>query len=766
MKLTFEGIKDTAAWQSAGVKLPEYDVQVAAEKAKAHPVWAHFGAGNIFRIFVGGLADTLIAKGEMDRGITCVETFDFDVVDQIYAPYDNLVLAVTLNADATTDKRVLGSLSEAIKAQSGVPEAWNRLKAVFADPSLQMVSFTITEKGYALKNAAGAFFPFVQADIDNGPDKATGAMAIVCAMLLHRFENGKAPLAVVSMDNCSHNGEKLRGAVLTMADEWLKKGFVPQAFVDYISDEAQVAFPWSMIDKITPRPADSVCKELEKLGCEDIAPVITSKRTYIAPFVNAERPQYLVVEDRFPNGRPPLEKAGVYMTDRETVNKTERMKVTTCLNPLHTALAVYGCMLGYTLICDEMKDETLVKLVKRLGYVEGLPVVVDPVILSPKAFIDEVVEQRLPNPFMPDSPQRIATDTSQKVGIRFGETIKSYVEKGRDLHELTALSLAIAGWLRYLLGVGDDGKAIEISADPMKDELQAQLAGIEVGKPETYHGQIRPILANANIFGSDLTAIGMADRIEEMFVSELAGEGAVRKTLEAYLGEETVKLEERPCAETAREYALRMLKENIISMELKPGAMVSENELAAQLGLSRTPVREALMDMAQYGLVDILPQRGSRISLIDYALVEEARFAREVLEVAILSIVCENVTEESLVQLRQNVRFQQLSQEPEMSGTFDLMELDNEFHRLLFHIAHKDNTVRMLEGMMVHFDRVRALSLSVVKDQKIISDHLAICDAIERWDVAAAQAVMTKHLSRVHVDEATIRAACPEYIKN
>lgn len=102
-----------------------------------------------------------------------------------------------------------------------------------------------------------------------------------------------------------------------MAEEWLKKGFVPQAFVDYISDETQVAFPWTMIDKITPRPADSVCAELEKLGCEAIAPVITSKRTYIAPFVNAEKPQYLVVEDRFPNGRPPLEQAGVYMTDRE-----------------------------------------------------------------------------------------------------------------------------------------------------------------------------------------------------------------------------------------------------------------------------------------------------------------------------------------------------------------------------------------------------------------------------------------------------------------
>ena len=90
-----------------------------------------------------------------------------------------------------------------------------------------------------------------------------------------------------------------------------------------------------------------------------MAPVETSKHTFIAPFVNAEGPQYLVVEDRFPNGRPALEKAGVYMTDRDTVNQTERMKVTTCLNPLHTALAVYGCLLGYRKIADEMKDPEL-----------------------------------------------------------------------------------------------------------------------------------------------------------------------------------------------------------------------------------------------------------------------------------------------------------------------------------------------------------------------------------------------------------------------
>lgn len=535
MKLTLAGLKDTAAWQAAGIKLPSYDVEKLAENTRKAPVWVHFGAGNIFRIFIGGLADKLIEEGALDKGITCVETFDFDVVDKIYKPYDNLVLAVTLKADGSTDKAVLGSLTEAIKAQSGVAEEWNRLKEIFVNPDLQMISFTITEKGYALKNAEGNFFPFIQADIDNGPDKAGSAMAVVCALLWERFQAGKYPLSVVSMDNCSHNGEKLQNSIVTMAKEWEKKGFVSAEFVDYLCDEKQVAFPWSMIDKITPRPADSVCEELEKAGVEGMAPVITSKKTYIAPFVNAEGPQYLVIEDKFPNGRPALEKAGVYMTDRDTVNKVERMKVTTCLNPLHTALAVYGCVLGYDLIANEMKDEELNKLVHQIGPVEGMPVVTNPGILSPEAFVDEVINVRIPNPFMPDTPQRIATDTSQKVGIRYGETIKSYVAKYGDAKKLTAIPLAIAGWCRYLLGVQDDGEKFELSADPMVPELVQALEGIEVGYPETYKGQLKGILSNANIFGIDLYEAGIGEKIEEMFLEEIAGTGAVRATLKKYL---------------------------------------------------------------------------------------------------------------------------------------------------------------------------------------------------------------------------------------
>ena len=139
------------------------------------------------------------------------------------------------------------------------------------------------------------------------------------------------------------------------------------------------------------------------------------------------------------------------------------------------------------------------------------------------------------SPFMPDAPQRIATDTSQKVGIRFGETIKSYVAEGRDLNTLISIPLAIAGWLRYLLAVDDAGAPMEVSADPMKDELQALLRGIELGKPETVGGKLRPILANKVIFGSDLCEIGLADRIEGMFAELIAGPGAVRATLRKYL---------------------------------------------------------------------------------------------------------------------------------------------------------------------------------------------------------------------------------------
>ena len=536
MKLTYEGIRDRAAWEHAGIALPDYDPEETALRTRKNPAWIHFGIGNIFRIFIGGIADRLLRAGEFDRGIICAEAFDFEVADKIYRPFDNLVLAVTLHADGRTDRRVMGPLSEAVKADSYDADAWERMKEVFRDPGLMMSSFTITEKGYALRNPDGAFPPHIAKDMEKGPEHPAGAMAVVTAMLLERFRAGGAPIAMVSMDNVSRNGQKFRDSVLETAETWYRNGFVDDEFLSYVKDEKRVSFPWTMIDKITPRPSDEVRESLKRDGVEDMDIVVTSRHTYIAPFANAEGPEYLVIEDSFPNGRPPLEKAGVYMTDRETVNKSERMKVTVCLNPVHTALCTYDCLLGYRLFADGMHDPDLMKLARKLAYDEGLPVVEDPGILSPEKFLDELFAERFPNAYLGDTSARIAVDISQMTAIRFGETVKAYVERDGSAEKLVALPLAIAGWIRYLLAVDDRGEPFELSPDPMIPYLREQLKGVEYGRPDSLKEQLKGLLSNETLFGSDLYAAGIGERIEELFKEELAGPGAVRATLKKYLG--------------------------------------------------------------------------------------------------------------------------------------------------------------------------------------------------------------------------------------
>ena len=271
-----------------------------------------------------------------------------------------------------------------------------------------------------------------------------------------------------------------------------------------------------MIDKITPRPDARVEKLLSADGMEGLDAVVTSKNTYIAPFVNAEECEYLVIQDAFPNGRPPLEEGGVIFTQRETVDKVEKMKVCTCLNPLHTALAIYGCLLGYTLVSEEMKDPVLKKLVEIIGYREGLPVVVDPGILDPKEFIDQVVNVRIPNPFMPDAPQRIATDTSQKLAIRFGETIKAYQrDPSLDIADLKLIPLVFAGWLRYLMAVDDSGKPFTPSPDPLLEAAGAYVADYSLSDTPKNLDKLDKLLSNETVFGVDLTAIGMAGLVKD-----------------------------------------------------------------------------------------------------------------------------------------------------------------------------------------------------------------------------------------------------------
>ena len=496
LNLTAAGLADQKAWEAAGYALPSYDREAMITRTKESPCWVHFGAGNIFRAFQANTAQELLNNGTFDRGVIVAEGFDTEIIRDMYQPHDNLSILVTLKTDGSVEKTVVGSIAESLAADTADSPDFARLKEIFTKDSLQMATFTITEKGYSLKNGA-----------------------------------------VVSTDNCSHNGEKLSLALTAYASAWEENKLVQLGFLSYLQNPEKVSFPWTMIDKITPRPDGSIEKILEEDGLADAQPIITSRHTYVAPFVNAEECQYLVVEDHFPNGRPPMEKSGWIFTDRETVNKTERMKVCTCLNPLHTALAVFGCLLDYELISEEMKNPVLKKLVERIGYVEGLPVVTDPGILSPKQFIDEVLNIRIPNPFMPDTPQRIATDTSQKLSIRFGETIKSYLASPElSLSDLQAIPAVFAGWLRYLMGVDDNGDAFDLSPDPLLATVRPYVQDLKLGAPadrEALSKTLAPLLSDASIFGVDLISAGLSNRVLDAFVSMLHGPGAVADTLAA-----------------------------------------------------------------------------------------------------------------------------------------------------------------------------------------------------------------------------------------
>ena len=538
MRLNNQELANREQWEKAGIELPKFDRKAMIAATDTAPEWIHFGAGNIFRVYPAALQQNLLEKGIEKTGIIMVAgRDDGEIMENIFKPRDNLTLAVTLKASGAIQMKVIASVAKAL--WMGKKEEYEQVKNLFRSPSLKMASFTLTEKAYNLYGPNGEFHSDVAFDFNTGPagEVATTAgigpknyLAKITSLLLERFLAGSLPLSLVSMDNCSHNGDKLFSAVETFAHIWSEKGLVEKAFLDYIRDTNRLSFPLSMIDKITPGPDRGVKELLEKRGFSDTE--FYANNMSAAPFVNAEEAQYLVIEDKFPAGRPALEESGVLFTSRETVDKVEKMKVCTCLNPLHTALAIFGCLLGYTRISEEMKNPDLVKLVKTIGIKEGLPVVVDPLIISPEKFIEEVITIRFPNPFMPDTPQRIATDSSQKIPIRYGETIKAYLSsKTLKVEDLKCIPLVLAAWIRYLLGINDRGEPFTVSPDPLYSSLSEALSSIKLGNSGPFHTLLEPILSDKRIFAVNLYEAGLGEKVENYFLELVSGPGAVAETL-------------------------------------------------------------------------------------------------------------------------------------------------------------------------------------------------------------------------------------------
>jgi DNA-binding GntR family transcriptional regulator len=215
--------------------------------------------------------------------------------------------------------------------------------------------------------------------------------------------------------------------------------------------------------------------------------------------------------------------------------------------------------------------------------------------------------------------------------------------------------------------------------------------------------------------------------------------------------------------ESNRDYALRIIRDNIVNMEIEPGSLIGEQEIASQIGCSRTPVHEAFLELSKSRILDVLPQKGCRVAMIDYALITEARFLRKVVETALAEEACDAATAKDIEDLEVNVNLQKFYMN---NDNAKLMALDNEFHEIIYRACHKLQCHYMVSLMSIHFDRVRKLSLESVKDSKIVSDHEAILTAIKNKDKAAARAAVEKHMARFDMDWEVIKKEYGEYIED
>ena len=233
-------------FKDKGYIVPSYDRDEVRALTSKEPAWVHFGTGNIFRAFPAAVIDNLLNQGVYDKGVIAVEGFDYDIISKAYKPFDDLSLLVTLKSDGNIDKRVVGSVTESLTADFSREADLARLTEIFTAPTLQMVSFTITEKGYSLNGPDGTLSGLVKDDFDNKCFPPKHLMGKMTYLLYERYKNGAHPVAMASMDNCSHNGDKLKAAVFAYADKWNEQGLVDDGFVSYLKDEARVSFPLSM----------------------------------------------------------------------------------------------------------------------------------------------------------------------------------------------------------------------------------------------------------------------------------------------------------------------------------------------------------------------------------------------------------------------------------------------------------------------------------------------------------------------------------------
>jgi DNA-binding GntR family transcriptional regulator len=209
----------------------------------------------------------------------------------------------------------------------------------------------------------------------------------------------------------------------------------------------------------------------------------------------------------------------------------------------------------------------------------------------------------------------------------------------------------------------------------------------------------------------------------------------------------------------------RIIEERIVTNALRPGERLSENELSGQLGVSRQPVREALIRLAEAGLVRVLPQRATVVTRISVARVSSARFLREAVERAVVRQAAGRATPDMIRQMRALIRAQAKAIKAEDHAAF--LSLDDDLHRSFAAAIGHEEVWRTLQNVKLQMDRVRYLSLpDATPGSRLLEQHTAIVEAIGRGDADAAEARMHQHLSELLDSLPRLVAKLPDYFED
>ena len=223
-----------------------------------------------------------------------------------------------------------------------------------------------------------------------------------------------------------------------------------------------------------------------------------------------------------------------------------------------------------------------------------------------------------------------------------------------------------------------------------------------------------------------------------------------------------MKLEKKVVSHSISSQVYQLLKENIINLTLEPGTAISEKEISDRLEVSRTPVREAFVRLVQDDLLEVYPQKGTRVSLIDLKEVADARFIREHLEKATYELVCLKIKDLQIQELKENIE-QQMKSVTEQRFA-DFFKWDEAFHHLIVEISGNQKIWPAIQRVDAHLKRIRVLSLiNEEKSQVIIQEHIHLLQALENRDAVKAIHLLEDHVNQLTKEEETLKQQRPHY---